>query len=123
MADEVLYQARIHPSTPANKLTPEQVGKLVEVIAYVLGTAVALDARNEDFPKDWLFHYRYTAILMLDIYSMNISVYVHICARLTLTCILLLRWGKRNGSKTSPEKMPNGESVHQSADIHAYTHL
>ena len=63
VADEVLYQARIHPSTPANKLSPEQVSKLVEVIAYVLGTAVALDARNEDFPKDWLFHYRYTAIL------------------------------------------------------------
>ena len=62
VADEVLYQSRIHLSTPADKLSPEQVSKLVEAITYVLGTAVALDARNEDFPKDWLFHYRYTAV-------------------------------------------------------------
>ena len=26
-------------------------------------------------------------------------------------CVISFRWDKRNGSKTSPEKMPNGQSV------------
>ena len=38
----------------------------------------------------------------------------------TLTYIPL-RWGKRNGSKTSPEKMPNGESISQSL-IYVFTY-
>ena len=43
----------------------------------------------------------------------------------THTYILSFRWGKRNGSKTSPEKMPNGELDRQSVCViymHIHTH-
>uniref|UniRef100_A0A7S2XJ90 Formamidopyrimidine-DNA glycosylase catalytic domain-containing protein n=1 Tax=Attheya septentrionalis TaxID=420275 RepID=A0A7S2XJ90_9STRA len=57
VADEVLYQSRIHPDQ--THLSRPQVEALGTIIQFVLSTAVACLDRNEEFPSDWLFHCRW----------------------------------------------------------------
>ncbi len=40
-ADEVLYRARIHPATPAGRLTDDEVGRIRDSIAPVLADGIA----------------------------------------------------------------------------------
>lgn len=49
-ADEILFQAGVHPETPAGELDRDQVEELLRQMRRVLKAAV--DARVEDFP-DW----------------------------------------------------------------------
>jgi formamidopyrimidine-DNA glycosylase len=58
IADEVLYQTKLHPDQ--NYLTSEQADALLTTLQhYILQTAVdCLEARR-DFPKGWLFNYRW----------------------------------------------------------------
>lgn len=58
VADEILYQARIHPDQ-AN-LSPEEASRLLKIMHSILSTAIlCLIEKNEPFPKDWMFHYRW----------------------------------------------------------------
>ncbi|MBI2858685.1 MAG: bifunctional DNA-formamidopyrimidine glycosylase/DNA-(apurinic or apyrimidinic site) lyase [Chloroflexi bacterium] len=47
-ADEALYEARIHPLTPANKLPPRAVGRLYQAIRDVLSEAIANKGASVD---------------------------------------------------------------------------
>jgi formamidopyrimidine-DNA glycosylase len=60
VADEVLYQADIHPSTICSSISSKKAKDLVDKLIYILTTAIQVDARSEDFPSDWLFHYRWS---------------------------------------------------------------
>ncbi|KAJ2707872.1 hypothetical protein FB645_000437 [Coemansia sp. IMI 203386] len=60
IADEVLYQSKIHPSQPACTLSDMQIRLLLEQIRTVCVTAVEANADSELFPPDWLFHHRWT---------------------------------------------------------------
>ncbi|CAG8473960.1 11133_t:CDS:2 [Acaulospora morrowiae] len=59
IADEVLYQSKIHPSQYTNTLSSEQISALHEKIVYVCQTAVDANAEASSFPNSWLFHYRW----------------------------------------------------------------
>ncbi|KAJ3175352.1 hypothetical protein HDU87_006304 [Geranomyces variabilis] len=59
VADEVLYQAKIHPGTYAAALTDEEVAALHRELHNVIATAVAVNAESAKFPKGWLFHQRW----------------------------------------------------------------
>jgi formamidopyrimidine-DNA glycosylase len=59
IADEVLYQARVHPESAASALDAADVQRLREAIVSVLAFAIKVEADNEKFPRDWLFHYRW----------------------------------------------------------------
>ena len=59
IADEVLYQARIHPARPARELTGEEVRRLRSRLLAVVRKAVAVDADSRRFPRTWLFHHRW----------------------------------------------------------------
>ena len=59
VADEVLYQARLHPELKANSLTDSQIQQLHEAIGQVPEAAVEAEADSEKFPPDWLFHVRW----------------------------------------------------------------
>lgn len=59
LADEVLYQARIHPAVYAPELSEKQVKTLYEQIVTVCGTAVDLLADSERFPSHWLMRWRW----------------------------------------------------------------
>lgn len=58
IADEVLYQARLHPERRANTLTPEEVERLATAIREVLETAIRAEAIYRDFPAHYLIHSR-----------------------------------------------------------------
>ena len=59
IADEVLYQARIHPASSARSLSQEQAHALYKAIRFVTSFACSVNAESSRFPKEWLFHYRW----------------------------------------------------------------
>ncbi|KAF8091116.1 hypothetical protein N665_0453s0023 [Sinapis alba] len=58
IADEVLYQARIHPLQTASSLSKEQCEALHTSIKEVIEKAVEVDADSSHFPSNWIFHAR-----------------------------------------------------------------
>lgn len=59
LADEILYQSKIHPLTVASEINEAGTTMMIEKMKYILQTAVDCNADYEDFPKDWIFHYRW----------------------------------------------------------------
>jgi formamidopyrimidine-DNA glycosylase len=59
IADEALYQARIDPRRRASELTPAEARRLRTKLLSVVKRAVDVDARQEKFPRAWLFHRRW----------------------------------------------------------------
>ncbi|KAK0742309.1 formamidopyrimidine-DNA glycosylase lyase mutM [Apiosordaria backusii] len=59
VADEVLFQSRLHPEQVCNSFTDDQVKTLFEVIRYVCQTAVDKLGDSHQFPSDWLFKHRW----------------------------------------------------------------
>ncbi len=54
VADEVLYQARIHPEQYCNTFSDKQIKQLHDSLIGVCTTAVELLADSKKFPKDWI---------------------------------------------------------------------
>ncbi|KAJ8501316.1 hypothetical protein OPV22_011868 [Ensete ventricosum] len=59
IADEVLYQAKIHPLQIASSLSKECCKSLHRYIREVIEYAVEVDADSNHFPIEWLFHFRW----------------------------------------------------------------
>ena len=59
IVDEILYQAKVHPMTPANQLSESDVARMYDKMQHVLETAIRHEARYEDFPRDFLVTYRW----------------------------------------------------------------
>ncbi len=59
IADEVLYQAGLDPRRKVPSLKPGELASLRDALEHVVRTAVAVDARKDAFPPDWLFHRRW----------------------------------------------------------------
>jgi formamidopyrimidine-DNA glycosylase len=59
-ADEVLWQAKIHPNTKLDKLPKEKLVELYQILESVTRTAISLDADPEKFPDSWLIPHRRT---------------------------------------------------------------
>lgn len=59
VADEILFQARVHPEQYSNTLSREQAGVLHEKMMEVCGTACELLADSERFPGHWLMKHRW----------------------------------------------------------------
>lgn len=60
IADEVLYQAKLHPEKPANELSARTMKTLFDKVQFVIQTAVDNEAHFPDFPKDFMIHSRWT---------------------------------------------------------------
>ncbi|KAJ0989508.1 hypothetical protein J5N97_007864 [Dioscorea zingiberensis] len=58
IADEVLYQARIHPLQPAASLSKESCHSLHRCIKEVIEKALEVGADSSQYPKNWIFHSR-----------------------------------------------------------------
>ncbi|KAK7261948.1 hypothetical protein RIF29_28272 [Crotalaria pallida] len=58
IADEVLYQARIHPRQVASSLSEENCSALYKCIKEVIEKAVEVGADSSQFPTSWIFHSR-----------------------------------------------------------------
>ncbi|KAL1918824.1 uncharacterized protein VTP21DRAFT_2846 [Calcarisporiella thermophila] len=59
VADEVLFQSKIHPAQPANTLSDEECATLHEMLQYVCNTAVSVNADSSQFPEHWIFSRRW----------------------------------------------------------------
>jgi formamidopyrimidine-DNA glycosylase len=59
IADEILYQASISPTRPANQLTLDEIELLRSCLERVITTAVGVQAEKARFPAEWLFHRRW----------------------------------------------------------------
>lgn len=59
VADEVLFQAGIHPEQKPNILEDAKLATLHQKIKYVCETAVSVDADASQFPEGWLFKHRW----------------------------------------------------------------
>ncbi|GJP69073.1 hypothetical protein CLOP_g25697, partial [Closterium sp. NIES-67] len=59
LADEVLYQARLHPETPTALLSDAHCTALHSAIHQVVAASVDVDADSDRFPPSWLFHVRW----------------------------------------------------------------
>ncbi|MBX7185066.1 MAG: hypothetical protein K1Y01_07965 [Vicinamibacteria bacterium] len=59
IADEVLYQASLHPMRPASDLKTAEVARLRSALLRIIRRAVAVDADSDRFPPGWLFHRRW----------------------------------------------------------------
>ncbi|KAJ2865351.1 hypothetical protein GGH94_002304 [Coemansia aciculifera] len=60
IADEVLYQSRIHPQQLACTLNELQTTALLQQLKAICNKAVEVNAESKLFPEDWLFHYRWS---------------------------------------------------------------
>ena len=60
IADEVLYQARVHPETPSSRLSQAQAAAIHTQLQLIVKTACDAEAESARFPGDWLFHFRWT---------------------------------------------------------------
>ncbi|KAL0904771.1 hypothetical protein M5K25_026921 [Dendrobium thyrsiflorum] len=58
IADEVLYQARIHPLQIASRLSREDCESLHRCIEEVIKKAVEVGADSSQYPSNWIFHSR-----------------------------------------------------------------
>ncbi|KAL5635509.1 hypothetical protein ACGC1H_004337 [Rhizoctonia solani] len=59
VADEILFQSRIHPEQRASTLSDVQLQTMYDQTKSVCETAVAVNADSSLFPKHWLFQYRW----------------------------------------------------------------
>jgi formamidopyrimidine-DNA glycosylase len=57
-ADEALFQAGLHPATPAERLGPERLRRLHAVVRRVLARALALEVDWSRLPRSWLLRVR-----------------------------------------------------------------
>ncbi|KAL6839582.1 hypothetical protein ACP4OV_030521 [Aristida adscensionis] len=58
VADEVLYQARIHPMQTASKISKDKGETLHHCITEVIERSLEVSADSSQFPENWIFHYR-----------------------------------------------------------------
>ncbi|CAD6247234.1 unnamed protein product [Miscanthus lutarioriparius] len=58
MADEVLYQARIHPGQTASKISKDKCEILHQCIKEVIEESLKVGADSNQFPEKWIFHSR-----------------------------------------------------------------
>lgn len=59
VADEILYQARIHPEQYSYTFSSAQISALHKAMMDVCGTAVAVLSDSSQFPETWLMRYRW----------------------------------------------------------------
>lgn len=59
VADETLYQSKIHPEQYSDTFGDKEIARLHEAIRYVCQLAVDKLGNSDEFPKHWLFNHRW----------------------------------------------------------------
>eukprot|EP00930_Biecheleria_cincta_P003803 TRINITY_DN104713_c0_g1_i1.p1 TRINITY_DN104713_c0_g1~~TRINITY_DN104713_c0_g1_i1.p1 ORF type:complete len:363 (+),score=60.97 TRINITY_DN104713_c0_g1_i1:102-1091(+) len=83
VADEVLYQAQVHPAKQSCDLSAAEVKAVHTALLSVCKKACAVSADHTRFPKSWLFHYRWgkgrSAAEMLEENDTSASKHINAC--------------------------------------------
>lgn len=59
VADETMYQAKLHPEQYCDEFSDAEAARLFESIRYVCQTAVDKLGDSDEFPENWLFNHRW----------------------------------------------------------------
>ena len=59
LADEILYQACVHPSAMCSSLSDPQLEQIREKMIHICTYACEVNADSSQFPKHWIFHSRW----------------------------------------------------------------
>jgi len=59
IADEILFQAKIHPAKLTAKLTKSEITRIRGALKKIILKAVSVNSDSERFPKNWLYHLRW----------------------------------------------------------------
>ncbi|CAG8454383.1 2144_t:CDS:2 [Diversispora eburnea] len=107
IADEVLYQSKIHPYQYSHTLSNEQITQLHEKLSYVCQTAVEVNAESDLFPKSWLFHYRWNKGNKADVFMPdgNKIIFDTVGGRTTAIVQNVQILNDIEGSKTNTKKL------------------
>lgn len=82
IADEALYQARIHPEQVASDLDQHDVQRLHRLIPEICNAAIAVDANAAKLPEHWMFHARWgQGVSRMPAWSPSTT-----CAGMSLSC-------------------------------------
>ena len=57
IADEILYQSRIHPSSPSQSLNPQQISTIYGHMQGIIQTAIDTDSVREQLPDHYITRY------------------------------------------------------------------
>lgn len=60
ICDDVLFASGIHPSKECKHLRDDEIKQLHKAIKKIICTACKLNGDKDLFPKQWLFHYRWS---------------------------------------------------------------
>ena len=58
IADEVLFQCRVHPALPAGEVSPDQLKSIFETSIEVVKTAIRFNTSYGEFPEGYFVHHR-----------------------------------------------------------------
>ena len=58
MADEILYQSKMHPKKKVEDMAEKDIERVFDAMKKVIEVAIENDAHYSDFPKDFLMHFR-----------------------------------------------------------------
>ncbi|KAJ1981075.1 hypothetical protein H4R34_002217 [Dimargaris verticillata] len=59
IADEILYQSKVHPAARSHELSDEAISTIRAQMHAICQLAVQVNADHTQFPIDWLFHHRW----------------------------------------------------------------
>ncbi|KAG8965670.1 hypothetical protein FRC03_000305 [Tulasnella sp. 419] len=59
VADEILFQAQVHPEQKANSLDDDQLAQIYQKMIDICTKAVEVNADSSQFPNSWLFRHRW----------------------------------------------------------------
>ena len=111
IADEVLYQARLHPEVRCCDLTDGQVERVRAALVYVVRTACDADADYTGFPDDWLFHFRWTGKKASQDAHGNRIDFITVGSRTSAFVPALQKKTDRGGGSEAPPKAPRKKKV------------
>eukprot|EP00833_Pecoramyces_ruminatium_P006215 jgi/Orpsp1_1/1180247/evm.model.c7180000072652.2 len=58
IADEILYQSKIHPSQRIKCLDDEDFKRIYKKLKEIINLSISVNSNYNLFPKNWIFHYR-----------------------------------------------------------------
>ena len=115
IADEVLYQARLHPEARCCDLSDGQVERVRAALGSVLRLACDADADYTLFPDDWLFHFRWTGKKASQDAHGNRIDFITVGSRTSAYVPVLQKKTDRGGCSEAPPKAPRKKQAGRGA--------
>jgi formamidopyrimidine-DNA glycosylase len=112
IADEICYQTSLHPDQ--NYLTAQEARAVLEKAREVCETAVECGASESDisnYPKDWMFHYRWTKASPKDAHGRNISFVTSGGRTSAIVASLQTKQGRKRAAASAGEQGDAGDDT------------